>query len=80
MSRSHCLCNIAVVTALFLFASCTSENNVAPDSAVPAPESSSGVRPVTGERIRNADAEPGNWLSNGRTYDEQRFSPLAECK
>ncbi|AMY08539.1 Quinohemoprotein alcohol dehydrogenase ADH-IIG precursor [Luteitalea pratensis] len=23
-----------------------------------------------------ADAEPGNWLSHGRTYGEQRFSPL----
>jgi PQQ-dependent dehydrogenase (methanol/ethanol family) len=27
-------------------------------------------------RIRAADAEPGNWLAHGRTYDEQRFSPL----
>ncbi len=31
---------------------------------------------IDGDRIRNADAEPGNWLSHGRTYDEQRFSPL----
>jgi quinohemoprotein ethanol dehydrogenase len=31
---------------------------------------------VTGERIISADAEPGNWLSHGRTYDEQRYSPL----
>ncbi|HLA38661.1 MAG TPA: PQQ-dependent dehydrogenase, methanol/ethanol family, partial [Candidatus Glassbacteria bacterium] len=27
-------------------------------------------------RIIHADAEPGNWLSHGRTYSEQRFSPL----
>lgn len=27
-------------------------------------------------RISNADSEPGNWLAHGRTYDEQRFSPL----
>ena len=33
---------------------------------------------VTGERIVNADREPGNWLTTGRTYDEQRFSPLTE--
>ena len=33
---------------------------------------------VTGERIANADREPGSWLSHGRTYDEQRFSPLAQ--
>src|SRR5712671_641561 len=34
-------------------------------------------RPVDGARIINADAEPGNWLSYGRTYSEQRYSPLS---
>ena len=33
---------------------------------------------VDEERIINADSEPGNWLSHGRTYDEQRFSPLKQ--
>jgi len=33
--------------------------------------------PVNGARIANADAEPGNWLTYGRTYGEQRYSPLA---
>ena len=27
-------------------------------------------------RLLNADSEPGNWMSHGRTYSEQRFSPL----
>src|SRR5262245_8561101 len=31
---------------------------------------------VDGKRIADADKEPGNWLSHGRTYSEQRFSPL----
>ena len=31
---------------------------------------------VDGKRIVGADNEPGNWMSHGRTYDEQRFSPL----
>ncbi|MBZ5643818.1 MAG: PQQ-dependent dehydrogenase, methanol/ethanol family [Acidobacteriia bacterium] len=31
---------------------------------------------MNGARIANADREPGNWLSHGRTYNEQRFSPL----
>lgn len=31
---------------------------------------------VNRERIMAADEEPGNWLAHGRTYDEQRFSPL----
>ncbi|MEM7019928.1 MAG: PQQ-dependent dehydrogenase, methanol/ethanol family [Pseudomonadota bacterium] len=33
---------------------------------------------VNAERIINADKEPGNWLAHGRTYDEQRFSPLKQ--
>src|SRR5258705_8947533 len=32
---------------------------------------------VTPERLVNADREPQNWLMNHRTYDGQRFSPLA---
>ena len=31
---------------------------------------------VDGAKIANADADPGEWLSHGRTYSEQRFSPL----
>ncbi|MGL6222817.1 MAG: PQQ-dependent dehydrogenase, methanol/ethanol family [Steroidobacteraceae bacterium] len=34
------------------------------------------ARPVTAERIIAADREPQNWLAHGRTYDEQRYSPL----
>jgi len=33
---------------------------------------------VDSTRINDADKEPGNWMSQGRTYDEQRFSPLKE--
>jgi alcohol dehydrogenase (cytochrome c) len=32
---------------------------------------------VTTDRLVNADKEPQNWLMNHRTYDGQRFSPLA---
>ena len=31
---------------------------------------------VTAERFIAADTEPGNWMTHGRSYDEQRFSPL----
>jgi alcohol dehydrogenase (cytochrome c)/quinohemoprotein ethanol dehydrogenase len=31
---------------------------------------------VTAARLVAADSEPGQWMSHGRTYDEQRFSPL----
>jgi alcohol dehydrogenase (cytochrome c) len=32
---------------------------------------------VTQERLLNPDKEPQNWLMNHRSYDGQRFSPLA---
>ena len=32
---------------------------------------------VAFERLINADREPQNWLMNHRTYNGQRFSPLA---
>ncbi len=32
---------------------------------------------VTASRLTRANSEPGEWMSVGRTYDEQRFSPLA---
>ena len=42
----------------------------------------SAVEPTMGfiddERIKNAESEPGNWLSFGRTYEEQRHSPLTQ--
>ncbi len=52
-----------------------------PKSAGSGPEFSiasghSGPADVDGARIQAADKEPGNWMSYGRTYDEQRFSPL----
>lgn len=31
---------------------------------------------VTLVRLQHADQEPGNWMSYGRTYNEQHFSPL----
>src|SRR5580704_12292763 len=31
---------------------------------------------VTAERLINVDREPQNWLTNHRTYDAQRYSPL----
>ena len=33
---------------------------------------------ITQERIINADNEPNVWLSYGRNYEEQRFSPLTQ--
>lgn len=35
-----------------------------------------GAGSVNGAVIANADKRPGDWLTQGRTYSEQRFSPL----
>ncbi|GAB3285447.1 PQQ-dependent dehydrogenase, methanol/ethanol family [Parahaliea aestuarii] len=43
-------------------------------AAVAAPVS----LPVSGERLLAADREPQNWMSYGRDYAEQRFSPLQQ--
>jgi alcohol dehydrogenase (cytochrome c) len=45
--------------------------------AVLAPVRPAMAADVTPERLVNADKEPQNWLMNHRTYDGQRFSPLA---
>lgn len=37
-----------------------------------------GAAAVDGARIIAADSEPGSWMTYGRTYDEQRFSPLKD--
>jgi quinohemoprotein ethanol dehydrogenase len=41
-------------------------------------QTAKGVDTVDQARIENADREPGNWLSYGRTYSEQRYSPLTK--
>ncbi|MDP6980283.1 MAG: PQQ-dependent dehydrogenase, methanol/ethanol family [Myxococcota bacterium] len=48
------------------------------------PEAESSPRPaaaaVDSDRLLNADAEPGSWMSYGRNYSEQRFSPLDQIR
>ena len=39
-----------------------------------------GAGAVTAERLVAADTEPGHWLAHGRTYGEQRFSPLDQIE
>ncbi|MBF8269997.1 MAG: PQQ-dependent dehydrogenase, methanol/ethanol family [Gammaproteobacteria bacterium] len=83
----RCSGHLAVFLSLWLLAGCGSEDKtaVAPTETRPATEEAVvAVAPATtmaavdGNRIINADSEPGNWLTHGRTYDEQRYSPLAQ--
>ena len=61
-------CVVAVVAALFACASQAGRN---------APSASRVAGHVDAKRLLNANAEPDQWLSVGRTPDEQRYSPLA---
>jgi quinohemoprotein ethanol dehydrogenase len=69
-----------LVTSSIGFIGCSDATQTAPgdtpDSAAipgaPPPEAGN----VDAARLTDADSEPGSWLSHGRTYSEQRFSPL----
>src|SRR6266849_3059267 len=41
-----------------------------------AAETLKPISEVDSQRIMAADSEPGHWMTTGRTYREQRFSPL----
>ena len=72
------LAAIVIVVLYYLFWDSeepTQENVVKEEISSPI-ESSSSVGLIDDERIINAESEPGNWIAHGRTYEEQRFSPL----
>src|SRR5688500_15255816 len=43
-----------------------------------AAQDGGGPARVDQARLLAADSDPGQWMSVGRTYDEQRFSPLTQ--
>jgi len=59
---------LALAVFLAAIAGCN-ENRVASENPVKPAD-------VNESRIINADREPGNWMTYGRTYGEQHFSPL----
>jgi len=67
---------VAALVAALALQACKAEKPADEAAAEPGAPPQQAVADVNAERIINADSEPGNWLSHGRTYDEQRFSPL----
>jgi alcohol dehydrogenase (cytochrome c)/quinohemoprotein ethanol dehydrogenase len=45
-------------------------------SSAPEEVAAAGPASVDGARLIGAEGEPGQWMAHGRTYGEQRFSPL----
>ena len=68
---------VTAIVALLGLQACSNEE--APSGAnndVSPATTAAGIGMIDDQRIIDADSEPGNWLSYGRTYEEQRFSPL----
>src|SRR2546430_15579940 len=65
--------SLGAILALMVVAGCGSK----PKSPATAQESATPAN-VDASRSTNADQQPGNWMSYGRTYSEQRFSPLKQ--
>jgi PQQ-dependent dehydrogenase (methanol/ethanol family) len=69
---------IGVVALALVLAGCGGSGETVEETA--AGGMADHIREVTGTvdqaRIANADSEPENWLATGRTFSEQRFSPL----
>jgi len=65
-------CGIAAWLALVV---CTACSRGGPSAGKTAPFKPAAVDAA---RIVHADSEPGNWMTTGRTYGEQRYSPLAD--
>ena len=61
---------------VFILGSCSQSNEEEISSSISNLSGSSNIGLINDERIIAAESEPGNWLSHGRTYEEQRFSPL----
>jgi quinohemoprotein ethanol dehydrogenase len=61
-----------------LLAACGSNTGPAPQAAPPAASAVRKVAAVDTNRLLAADSDAGDWLTYGRTYDEQRFSPLQQ--
>ena len=68
----------AVLLAAALLLGACGNGEQASDQGSAATGEQATVAAVDMQRIINADSEPGNWMSHGRTYSEQRFSPLKQ--
>jgi alcohol dehydrogenase (cytochrome c)/quinohemoprotein ethanol dehydrogenase len=70
---------LILLSATVIVSGCQRQETPEVPAAEPAAQADmTGPAWVDANRITNADAEPHNWLAHGRTWSEQRYSPLAE--
>jgi PQQ-dependent dehydrogenase (methanol/ethanol family) len=80
VARGASSLSVLVVSAMALELSC-SRSSAPPAPAASASASASAAPagpPVDADRLSAAAKDGANWLTHGRTYDEQRYSPLAQ--
>ena len=73
------VCLSALAGLLQLAACSRSSGTPAQESPPPAPPPPAAPE-VNAARLTAADSDQNNWLTHGRTYDEQRFSPLSQIR
>ncbi|HEV7714287.1 MAG TPA: PQQ-dependent dehydrogenase, methanol/ethanol family [Steroidobacteraceae bacterium] len=61
-----------------LLAACGQASDTKPIAVTAQPELPRRFAAVDDKRLLAADENPGQWMSHGRTYGEQRFSPLTK--
>ena len=71
---------IVIVVLIYFFYDSEepAQENVIEDEISSPITSSSSVGLIDDKRIIEAEGEPENWIAHGRTYEEQRFSPLTK--
>ena len=81
MNKSFPIFTVGAILILVLYFLLSNNEEAGQESAVIEEitlpiSSSSSVGLIDDKRIIEAESEPGNWIAHGRTYEEQRFSPL----
>ena len=67
---------LVFVLTIIISGCSNSEEETIAEKSINSGSSSIGL--IDDDRILSAESEPGNWLAYGRTYEEQRFSPLEQ--
>lgn len=68
--------NVSMLLAVAGLAACDAGSGIENPAIAEASTQLPRAAAVNAARLTAADDEPGQWLSHGRTYSEQRFSPL----
>ena len=83
MNKSFPIFTVGAIVAIVLYFLLSNNKEVGQENAVIEEvtlpiSSSSSIGLIDDKRIIEAQGEPGNWIAHGRTYEEQRFSPLTK--